>query len=178
MNINHDLESTPLKIKTNIDILNGEQESIRVLFYDSSTNLAGHVIIDIRLTTFLMVKYCETTWEEFTWDTDVTKVIKECTITKESAPSIKIECNGELLRHLVMSDSTCDNSNWRLIWNKDVTYINFSMSDKASDFYFGMTAGENNYIAVRDFIVYQNIKLKIKKDKLLCFNYNRVSCLF
>ena len=138
--INHDLESTPLKIKTNTDILNGEEESIRVLFNDLNEDMAGHVIIDIRQTNTYKVKYCMTSWETFTWDTN-TEVDKVWTITKESGPSIKIECNGELIKHLVMSDSTCDDSQWSLVWNRDVSKMRFSSSDRASDFYFGLAAG-------------------------------------
>ena len=138
--INHDLESTPLKIKTNTDILNGEEESIRVVFLDSSGKTAGHVIIDIRQTTYYMIRYCMTSWDTFTWDTD-TEIDKVWTITKESGPSIKIECNGKLIKRLVMSDITCDNSLWNFVWNTDVSKIEFTISDMASDFYFGLAAG-------------------------------------
>ena len=140
MTINHDLESTPLKIKTNTDILNGDEESIRVFFYDLSDNLAGHVIIDIRQTTFYSIKYCMTTWGTINWDAD-TEIDKVWTITKESGPRIKIHCNGELITDLEMSESTCDNTNWNLIWDKDVSKMWFSRSDLASDFYFGPAAG-------------------------------------
>ena len=45
--IDHDLESKPLKIKTDTDTLNGEIELLRVDFYDANENLAGHVQIDL-----------------------------------------------------------------------------------------------------------------------------------
>ena len=139
--INHDLESTPLKIKTNVNIPNGEEESIRVQFYDSSEDIAGFVIIDIRQTTYYMLKYCMVSnWKTFTWDTD-TEVIKECTITKESGPIIRIECNGKLIERLVMSNNTCADTRWSSIWSRDVSDLKFLNSDVASDFYFGLAAG-------------------------------------
>ena len=140
MTINHDLESTPLKIKTNTDILNGDEESIRVFFYDSSESVAGHVIIDIRQTTYYKMKHCMTTWGTINWDTD-TEIDKVWTITKESGPRIKIHCNGELITDLEMSETTCDDTTWSLIWDKDVSKMRFSKSDLASDFYFGPAAG-------------------------------------
>ena len=138
--INYDLESTPLKIKTNVDILNGEEKSIRVFFHDLSDKSAGHVIIDIRRPTYYMMKHCMISWGTINWDAD-TKIDKVWTITKESGPKIKIHYDGELITDLEMSESTCDDTTWSLVWNRDVSKMRFSSSDLASDFYFGPAAG-------------------------------------
>ena len=139
--ITHDLDSTPLKIKTNTDIQNGEEETIRVWFYDSLVHLAGQVIIYAQQSMSLyMLKTCMDGWLSFTLDVS-SEVEKVWIITKESGPRVKVECNGQLIIDLEISDSTCSDLNWGLIWNRDVTQIKFEKYDDASDYFFGLAAG-------------------------------------
>ena len=57
------------------------------------------------------------------------------TLDKTAGIRLKIHCNGVEVLNVLISDNTCDNSDWRKYWSRDVEYIDFSGSDTTSEYY-------------------------------------------
>ena len=57
------------------------------------------------------------------------------TLDKTAGIRLKIHCNGVEVVNILISDNTCDRSDWRKYWSRDVEYIFFLGSDTASEYY-------------------------------------------
>ena len=60
---------------------------------------------------------------------------KNWTITYNTTePSVALQCNGEQVLNVMLSNF-CTFSDWKYVWEKEPTQIQFHMMDKASDSY-------------------------------------------
>ena len=135
IDINYDLENSPLEIKTN------NKDRIRVRFHTASDNYAGAVSIFFDPTPKYALGGCIKSDRIF--ETDLpsgTDKIWKITLTRKSEVRLMLHCNDKEVLNVVISD-TCDDDGWREKWigdvdgNVDVEKINFPPYDKASEYY-------------------------------------------
>ena len=135
MYINHDLENSPLQIRT--DSVEGSDEEVIVGFYTAGGGTAGGVYLYFRSPPQYYLNYCSTSRTNFptALPTETDKILT-VTLTRTSGTvSVIIHCNNKEVLNVVLSDSTCDYSLWSHYWSRDVWKIKFRSSDAASDYY-------------------------------------------
>ena len=127
--IPHNLETTPLQIKT--DSTAGSGEEVAVLLYTAGGDHAGSVLLYFSSPPQYRLDYCTSSNIVLpsTLPSDVNKV---WVITKLPGPRITVQCNGVTVVDLNMSD-TCSISNWGEYWTRQVAQIEFISWEKASD---------------------------------------------
>ena len=132
--INYDLENSPLQIRTNSEI--GSNEKVRVWFFNAQDEPAGGVILIFSSPPQYKLGWCNTSYTDFpTTLPSETDKVWTITLTRSSgAPSLVIHCNNKEVLNVMLSDSTCSSSDWRDYWSKDVEKIKF-LSHTASDYY-------------------------------------------
>ena len=134
MDINLDLENTPLQIKTDSEV--GSNEEVYVWFYSVEGHLAGGVSLYFSSPPQYYLHDCSKSRTNFPTDLP-SETDKVWTITKSKIQVI-IYCNDKEVANVVMSDSyvMCSEiSWWRDYWSRDVDKINFNSDDTASDYY-------------------------------------------
>ena len=135
MDINFDLENSPLQIETDSAV--GSNEKVFVTFYSGSSS-AGGVVLSFSSPPQYQLIECNSSPINFPTDLP-SETDKVWTITKDSRVSdeirVVIYCNDKEVLNVVLSD-TCSDSRWSENWSKDVDKIHFDpSSDTASDFY-------------------------------------------
>jgi hypothetical protein len=131
--IDHDLETTPLEIKT--DSILGSEDTMRVDFYDSNKTQAGGFVLLLTSPPQYYVWLCSGSYKTLqTHLPAATDKIWRLTLTRTSGIRLIIHCNEEEVLNFLISDSTCIEKNWSAYWNRKVTKIWFDL-DTASDFY-------------------------------------------
>ena len=133
----HDLENSPLQIKT--DSADGSDEYVAVMFYtaDPERYNAGEVSLRFTSPPQYELFSCGTPWTNFptSLPTETAK-IWTITLTRTSGTvSVIIHCNNKEVLNLVLSDTTCSTSYWSTIWSRDVEQIDFERHGTASDYY-------------------------------------------
>jgi hypothetical protein len=133
--IDFDLETTPLEIKTDSAI--GSRERLSVDLYTSQRDIATRTI-DMHFSSppKYYPHHCADSWINMPTNLP-TAIIKvwRVTITRTPGTRIVIHCNEVEVLNIMLSDSTCSNSDWRF-WSRNVTKIWFHPSvDTASDYY-------------------------------------------
>ena len=138
--INYDLENSPLQIRTDSEI--GSNELLRVSFYNAKGEHAGGVSLYFSSSPRYWLSYCSRSWANFlTPLPSETDKVWTITLTRSSdTPSVVIHCNNKEVLNVVLSNSTCSYSDWRDYWSKEVEEIVF-MRETASDYY---RAGKNS----------------------------------
>ena len=141
--INFDLESTPLEIKT--DSVAGSSEKVEINFFNQQDDYAGGVKISFTSPPTYYLKDCSVYPDNTFHNTPTTDVNKlwRITVTKTSDTRnfvIQLHCNDAEVLNVLLSDTVCA-MGWSTYWNRDVTKINFSVYDTASDFYKTYTPG-------------------------------------
>ena len=133
--INYDLENSPLQIWTNSEI--GRNEVVKVWFFNAQGFSAGGLVLSFTSPPQYWLGYCSSSYNNFpTALPSETDKVWTITLTRSSgAPSVVMHCNNKEVLNVVLSDSTCSNSNWRDYWSKDVEKIIFDSSDTVSDYY-------------------------------------------
>ena len=135
MYIDHDLENSPLQIKTNSEV--GSNEQVRLSFYTAQQYLAGGIYL--YFSSFLKFKLfgCSNSYTNFPTDLpSETDKVWTITLTRSSGKKrVVIHCNDKEVLNVVLSNTTCSDSRWSTYWSRDVEKIEFYISDKASDFY-------------------------------------------
>ena len=129
-----DLETTPLEIKTDSTL--GNEDKVDVMFLTTQGELLGGVAISFSSTPQYQLYFCSYYFTNFPINLP-SKVDKIWRITLDRTAGIKliIHCNGVEVLKILLSDSTCRNSDWRKYWSSDVEYIYFLSYDTASDYY-------------------------------------------
>ena len=139
--INYDLENSPLQIKTNC--MMGDDDRLRVHFLTAEGANAGG--FDFKFESF--AKYwlngCSSSWinppdnlpVSFSFDPDKVWTIALRKSSSTGETHIVVLSNNDEVVNVVMSDSTCDVSDWATFWSKDVEKILFHSDDTASDYY-------------------------------------------
>jgi hypothetical protein len=142
--IDHNLETTPLEIKTDSKL--GSNERVYVWFYDArdaNDNRAGG--IDIRFNSRLQyrVPFCHSTDEsrlnDFP-DSLPTSTIRVWRVTLDKTSGItiryKIHCNDVEVANVLLSDSECTgNDSWRDYYSRTQVKLQKEYSDTASDYF-------------------------------------------
>ena len=126
------MERTPLEIKT------GTGNKLRVGFRNNQAveDFAGYVVIVFLSPPKYQLGGCN----EFqtlpaTLPTE-TNTVWRITLSRTSGGRrVVIQCNDVELVNVVISGTTCNETNWSTIWKKDVTGIFFNVLDTASDQY-------------------------------------------
>ena len=133
--INYDLENSPLQIRTNSEV--GSEEQVEVWFYYSQEDWTGGFYLSFSSPPQYWLSSCSTSWTNFPTDFP-TKTDKVWTITlkrSSGTPSVVITCNNKEVLNIELSDTTCADSWWRECWSRDVEKIYFHSWDTASDYY-------------------------------------------
>ena len=132
--INHDLESTPLQIKTNSKV--GSNEELAVYFQTAVGDGAGGLLIYFKGTNHFWISSCSTSNSNFPADlpSEADKIWK-IMLTRTSEIRLVIRCNNVEVVNVVLSDSTCGDSDWSTVWKGDIEKLKFPTWDSSSDFY-------------------------------------------
>ena len=126
--IPHDLETTPLQIKT--DSNSGD---LYLRFFTAGGEAAGNIYI------FVSDEYpdywvynCMVKGKEYPSNAP-SGVNMVWTATKLPGPKITVHCNGVYL--FEVSEDSCDDSEWRKVWGLDVEQIEFFYYESLSEEY-------------------------------------------
>ena len=138
VNIYHDIETTPLEIRT--DSVFGSRDIMVVRFRDSQGEWAGGFNIDFTsITPQYFIAWCDGSYNfPTTLPTATVKVWRITVIESSGINSVQIHCNGEEVLNYMLSYSTCLHyyNYWTTIWSRDRVQIYFYPgSDTASDYY-------------------------------------------
>ena len=136
--IPHDLEKTPLQIKT--DSAAGSKERVIVDLYTAGGDRAGQFQLYFLSTPQYNLHWCSSSWTHL-HSRPPSEVNKVWVITKLPGPRIKLLCNGVKVLDITISDDTCSNSDWSTYWRRQVKQIRFHPQDSASDEYWGKLPG-------------------------------------
>ena len=121
-------------IKVVTDSTVGSRDMLDVEFYDKVNSEAGSLKIAFRTPIKYSLGSCANL-------ADFASVLpaapdKNWTITYNTTElSVALQCNGKQVLNVMLTDSVCTNSDWRDVWEKEPTQIEFDMFDKASDSY-------------------------------------------
>ena len=131
--IPHDLENTPLEIKTDSTL--GSGDTVDVWFRTTQGVYAG-VVISFSSTPQYWLSYCSTSRTNFPSNlpSEVDKIWR-ITLDRTAGIRLKIHCNGVEVLNVLISDNTCYRSDWRKYWSRDVEKIKFPSYDTASEYY-------------------------------------------
>ena len=141
--LEHDLENTPLLIKTNTDTGLVSSEEIWIKLFDSTYVEIGEIIIYLRQNPLYHIRNCMKSYADISLTQFPSETNIVWSILKQPGPKLTVQGNNEMVIELLMSSSTCDVIGWESYWNKDVKKIMFSTDDRASN-YFEFTAGAGN----------------------------------
>ena len=106
-------------------------------FYTTQEEPAGRVMICFSSTPKYVLPYCSWYYTNFPSNlpSEVDKMWR-ITLDKTAGIRLQIHCNGVEVVNILMSDNTCDRSDWSYYWSKDVEKIYLhSSTDTASDYY-------------------------------------------
>ena len=133
--IDFNLEEYSLNITTDSTI--GSDDLVGVIFYTSQGNSAGGLYLFFYSTPQYYIWYCSynsNTNFPINLPSDKDKVWR-VTLTRTSGIRLVVHCNEEEVLNFLISDSTCDDSNWSTYWSREVAKIKFHSYDTASDYY-------------------------------------------
>ncbi|XP_063686031.1 sushi, von Willebrand factor type A, EGF and pentraxin domain-containing protein 1-like [Bolinopsis microptera] len=132
--IEWDLESTPLEVKTNSVL--GSDDQVAVWLYSAGGEFAGAVGLWFFSTPQCWVSWCGTFWINLPVNPpSPTDKVWRITLTRTAGVRLVIHCNEVEVLNILLSQSTCSGSDWSTYWNRDVTKIKFWSVDTASDYY-------------------------------------------
>ena len=96
-------------------------------------------IVQLRFSTtpHYALSYCISTWTPFpTALPSETEKIWTISLTRSSENTrVLVFCNDKEVVNMILSDTTCSDSDWNTYWSKEVAKILFNSADKASDYY-------------------------------------------
>ena len=135
--INHDLENSPLQIKT--DSVVGSDEKVIVYFYTVEGDTAGGIALYFKSPSQYFLPWCSASWTTFPTSLPTEKdKIWTITLNKISGIRLIIHCNSKEVLNVVLSDTICGYRDWSSYWSRDVGKIKFTSTDTpdtASDYY-------------------------------------------
>ena len=132
--IEWDVKSTPLEIRTNSVL--GSRDAVYVTFYSAEGESARTVYLDFTSTLQYLLSWCTPSWTNLPVTApSATDKVWRFTLTRTAGVRLVIHCNDVEVLNTLFSDATCSDSRWSTYWNRDMTQIQFSASDTASDFY-------------------------------------------
>ena len=134
MDIEYDLEITPLEIRSDSELGSGDQ--VNVYFYTSQRYSAGGVWFKLTSPPQYYIYFCNY-FTNFPTDLPTARVkVWRITVIRSSGKSgLQILCNGEEVLNKVLSHSECIDSSWNTYWNRDIAKIEFIDYDTMSEYY-------------------------------------------
>ena len=142
--IPHNLETTPLQIKT--DSAAGSRENVWVYLYTAWGDWAGYVYFNFNSPPQYYLHWCSNSRTDFP-STLPSEINKIWTLTKLPGPRVTLQCNGVTVVDMTMSHDTCSDSDWSTVWNRQVEQIKFDSDDSASDEYRGTLTGNKSFLS-------------------------------
>ena len=138
VDINYDLEKSPLQIRTNSPV--GSHEEVRVKFSNGAGVLnAGGFSIYFNSIIYYQLEYCNQKIGFPSALPSETDKIWTITLIKSSGIRFIIHCNNKEVLNVVLSSTICTSTIYPSIgsniWSTDVGKINFGGYDTASDSY-------------------------------------------
>ena len=133
VNIDFSLEQYSLDIKTDSTL--GSNDRVYVVFYTSQGDYAGGLCLWFSSPQYFIAR-CS--WDYIDFPTDLptaTEKVWRVTLTKTSGIRLVVHCNGVEVLNILMSDSTCGQSDWSTYWSRSIAKIKFDHQDTASDYY-------------------------------------------
>ncbi|XP_063693709.1 uncharacterized protein LOC134825463 [Bolinopsis microptera] len=132
--IEWDLQSTPLEIKTNSVL--GSGDKVVVDFYSAGGAYAGRVGLWFTSTPGYLINWCGMSYTNLPVNLpSPTDKVWRITLTRTAGVRVVIHCNEVEVLNILLSQATCSNSDWSTIWIWDVAKIMFHPADTASDYY-------------------------------------------
>ena len=129
-----DLKNDIMEIKTDSELESEEQ--LRLFFFTSVGSDAGGFNVFFSSIPLYWIRGCSSSWTNFPSDLPAARdKIWRITLTKTFAIRLQIHCNNVEVLNILLSDTTCGNSDWSTYWNKDMGVVNFQVVDTASDCY-------------------------------------------
>ena len=124
-----DLESTPLEVRTNSVL--GSGDNVVVYLYSAEGEVAGRVQLRFTSTLQYKLNWCTESWTNLpVTPPSATDNFWRFTLTRTAGIRLVIHCNDVEVLNTLFPQATCSESGWR-----NVTEINFSSGDTASDYY-------------------------------------------
>ena len=139
MIIEHDLDNTPLLIKTDT-IMNFSPEKLYVDFLGLQEKQIGGLSLHLDGTPSYRIGICSSVSRDLPNDLPSVKE-KEWAIEKLPGPKLTVHCNNELVLDLLLTDDICTYYQWKKYWSRKMVKIRFDKYDTASDFYGVERAG-------------------------------------
>ena len=132
--IDFSLEQYSLVLKTDSTL--GSMDKVRLYLYTSQGNIAGGLILYFNSTPQYYIWSCSSGYTNFPTNLPPGKdKVWRVTLTRTAGIRLVVHCNEEEVLNILMSDSTCANSNWSAYWSKELAKIKFHSDDTASDYY-------------------------------------------
>jgi hypothetical protein len=132
--IDHDLENTPLEIRTNSEV--GSGDWVIVYFLTAGEDPAGGVQLRFSSTVKYRLGFCSSDLTPLSTLPATREKVWRITLSRSpSEIRLTLHCNGVEVLNTLISGTTCDESDWSEYWTRDVERIYFASFDKASDYY-------------------------------------------
>ena len=159
-----DLKNAIMEIRTDSEL----GSDLRLLFYTSEGFMAGGFHAFFGSIPQYYLPDCYSSWTIFPSNLPVARVkIWRITLTKTSGIRLQIHCNNVEVLNILLSDTTCGESDWSTYWKKDVGVVDFDTAwDTASVCYklsfSGNSSSDSNEINLIFFIYisYDTLALK------------------
>ena len=137
MQINYDLENSPLQIRT--DSVVGSNERVTVWFYNALGSYhAGGLALSFSFPPQYGLGWCGTSDMNFPTDlpSETDKIWMLSLSRTSDVPRLALYCNNKEVLNLVISGTTCSDGSWTTTWSRLVGRIEFVANlDTASDYY-------------------------------------------
>ena len=133
--IDFNLEKHSLNIKTDSTL--GSNDLVDVEFLTSQGDEVGVLTLDFSSTPQYYIGACSSDWTNFPTNLPPgNDKVWRVTLTRTSGIRLVVHCNEMEVLNILMSDSTCGDSNWSYYWSGEIAKIKFSFEyDTASDYY-------------------------------------------
>ena len=133
--INHDLENSPLQIRTESAV--GSNEEAALYFYSVEDHYIGGVGLYFTSPPQFWLFLCTSSKTDFpsVLPTETDKIWTITLIKTAGAVHFMMHCNNKEVLNVVLSDTICGQGGWISNWSRDVENIKFSSRDTASDYY-------------------------------------------
>ncbi|XP_063695212.1 uncharacterized protein LOC134826671 isoform X2 [Bolinopsis microptera] len=133
--IEWDLESTPLEIRTDSEL--GSDDQVQVRFYSAVGAYAGGIMLLFSSTPQYSLGYCTSSYKNFAVNPpSAADKVWRITLTRTAGVRLVIHCNEVEVLNILLSQ-TCALDIWSSKWSDDVAKIKFDLSDDTASDYYG-----------------------------------------
>lgn len=137
MDIEFDLETSPLEIKTYSKLKS--KERVDLIFYSAEENYnhVGGISFYFGPGLEYTIRRCQEHDTAFPTNVppETGKLWRIALLRTSAGRRIVVHCNEVRVLDFVLSDSTCSEGYWSKTWGRNVAKIRFTETDTASEFY-------------------------------------------